>query len=862
MKRDRVFRDICLTSDALDPLIENDPKTAAEILLALLVEEPQEVDGFGGTSSKLDYFGINDVHGWYPPSFFRGPFLSLLRKDPSVGVDVVLRLVNFAASRAGDPVRNEGGTPYSVTIPFPDGPRVWTAHSNMYAWYRDFPPAPHAVVTALMALEKWLYEELDGGHSIESHLTRILSDATTCAFAGLLIAVAKKSQDLLVGHLKPLLCVPEFFSWDTRLSLDPGSHLMMASYRTPKPLIEPAKAFNELPHRSTPLLYITQTLCLNYVGLRERFAEVSAEWARRLAAIEPAETELKQEIERLIAQHDKSNYMLKDGPGGQFWDFHPPPHVRSVQEKKLAALEKSQLLLTFPMRARQALDRGELLSAGELSEYWQLTQTLTTLDLREVSDDFPTQREDGICGGIAVMVLLGRDFLRDHPEREQWCARYLTQITTNPPLPGDMDSPHSASNFHWDHFCAEALPVLWSEQQDSPALRSLIARVADVHHYNTAALLMHAAARVRDRLGDDFLRLQHLVLRLAAARWQLMMSRHDEGAPRHDDLKQWFEQASVSFVNRTLPPTLPEWSELANAPPWIGKRGRPGLDLELIARAFGWMPALAEARSETERAQWLQFWKHALSWTLRQIPPPRANERESSHMPYEADVWVLTRLATLTSELRSDENGEDIWRPVLGLGVYAHYWIEDFLQAWFFQVAEASLQPGFVATWKQMLEFAFSSSKWDLDQDGWFQLEELWCTIMGMNGINRSSWTAARQSVIVDMASYFQRWAQKCIRRPRCAIQFALFLQEPASAAIRPDGLSWLADVSETNKYFWRENGISDVLARLLEHTWRENQDDIRADAKAINAFKKLLKRLAELGNAIALELQNRIAGG
>jgi hypothetical protein len=58
-----------------------------------------------------------------------------------------------------------------------------------------------------MALEKWLYEQIDQEIDIQPYLSRILAESESMAFAGILLDIGKKNPGLFSGVLQPLLSV-------------------------------------------------------------------------------------------------------------------------------------------------------------------------------------------------------------------------------------------------------------------------------------------------------------------------------------------------------------------------------------------------------------------------------------------------------------------------------------------------------------------------------------------------------------------------------------------------------------------------------------------------------------------------------
>ena len=173
----------------------NDPNLSYEILLALLIEEPTPRDRYG---SKLnEYTGMTYVSGWFPPFFTRGPFYSFLHAHPGKGLDLIIRLVNFATERwAEDRVSEDREAPH-IEIELPAGRRKFVGDANVYYWHRDVGQVSHIIPSALMALEKWLYDAYDKEETKEkvvSFLNRILENGTSLAFIGLLISIGKKNR--------------------------------------------------------------------------------------------------------------------------------------------------------------------------------------------------------------------------------------------------------------------------------------------------------------------------------------------------------------------------------------------------------------------------------------------------------------------------------------------------------------------------------------------------------------------------------------------------------------------------------------------------------------------------------------------
>ena len=75
---DRAFQKICLTTDAMVPLIQADPETAAEVLLALLIQPPSTRGPFESRMLQGERLDVEDILDWRAPLYTNGPFLAFL----------------------------------------------------------------------------------------------------------------------------------------------------------------------------------------------------------------------------------------------------------------------------------------------------------------------------------------------------------------------------------------------------------------------------------------------------------------------------------------------------------------------------------------------------------------------------------------------------------------------------------------------------------------------------------------------------------------------------------------------------------------------------------------------------------------
>jgi hypothetical protein len=255
-KIDSKFQNVCLETGALYPLILSNPSLAREVLLALLIEEPIPPDPSEGDRHCEDNLETARVEVWeYKPPFYnRGPFLYFLENRPAEGLEVILRLVNFAKERWAARYIEQGHPVPEVSATLPNGKHRWIGDVVVYSWCMPHYCCPKPVAIVLMALEKWLYDRIDKGESIDSTINLILERSDCLAFAGLLSAVACKKSTLFQSVLRPLLLFSEFHEWEDFNQYNPERKRYRGNWsHEPQWSIDLAREWYTLSHRQNGL---------------------------------------------------------------------------------------------------------------------------------------------------------------------------------------------------------------------------------------------------------------------------------------------------------------------------------------------------------------------------------------------------------------------------------------------------------------------------------------------------------------------------------------------------------------------------------------------------------------------------------
>ena len=262
-----------------------------------VVEVAEDAFGFNRTpQAELDPYHrdrreIEEAFGlpaslrfdFFPPSAFHGPFWSLLRHHPDRGLDLILRLLNFAADAYGNRNNTWGfiEPPEPVTLNLPDG----TKHLQWGGWrlwgaYRSASNIPYMLQSALMALEKWLLEKAEVRDAdLSGLLTDLLRRSNNVAVTAVVASVATAHYTVAGKAAVSVLTNPAFFHWDRgRFVQDLGNANTTDSEMWPARDAEQAcydwerGESAKLPHRKQNLEYLA--VMLQSTQLREKVLQL------------------------------------------------------------------------------------------------------------------------------------------------------------------------------------------------------------------------------------------------------------------------------------------------------------------------------------------------------------------------------------------------------------------------------------------------------------------------------------------------------------------------------------------------------------------------------------------------------------
>ncbi|MEO1188069.1 MAG: hypothetical protein AAFW60_03275, partial [Pseudomonadota bacterium] len=828
------FREAAWTGNGLSGLISARPAIAAELILALCIEEPGYEDE---RDSPLGKPGLAYSRNTMPDSYFNGPFLTFLRSDSTAAIELILELVNFVTDRWVDQGLNrypEATAPH-ISLPI-DGEEVrWYGDWQVYGWYRGNSGSGCPVSCALMALEQWFYEQLAANEDPSIAIEAILSGSRSAAFAGVLCAIGKKQLVLFLGPLRPLFGDAKLIEADRVLvqnnNMTGYGSLLWAQHG--EIVLEALRAWHAMEHRLLDLRDIAQRLLMSSSDMQAFFSERIAIWGKE-----------GDVHEYLCAQLDIRNYTkTATDDGDELWEFSYP---EALQAKAVEGQRESQFalwLMNMPVQCQQLFEGDQGFATDQLEPIAKALQDLP--ESTPEPDPFVEQKKpDAILAGFGVFMRHHREWLQANPEFDTWGRAYIADFLNNPSTNGDLDSPVAINPAGWEAWVGRLAVLLLSEDPENERWRKAVAELVMARHYMTTGIVVQTAFTQREVLGDDFARLLNLAKLWSAV--ELLQKREtDTPSPRRrDQLVRAFTAATLPTnplslqriaaggqrfqIRQRIREYRPFGGEDTGAATERIRQGRvSGLNWMIVLQSLSWMPTVMVDGDDDVRTLIEHEFSDVANYCLS-IAPTDSDDNSDDRVASELVSWWLQRIATLSMEL-APEDAQKWWQPVVDLGIAAHYWVDSFVSGFFIcGVTEAESPEQFQQRWQPLIEYALNSPLWKKQGYRDYRRSRTMCDVMGLRSGASYVGDAAYTGVIASLRDHYEKWSALWLHDKESANALAAFLTRPSAKPLVPDAIIWLsAAVAEYDEYDWRENGLYSNLALALGRAWAEYRDDV-----------------------------------
>ena len=865
---DMDFRTACLKKNGLQPLMRARPELAAEILLALIIEDQPERE-YGSHRFEMA-LGLSYPKDAYPTAFWKSPFFVFLQLAPDIALDALIALVNFSTERwVTETMRGREGPPPGVTLQFEDGSKkAFPGRWQVFGWPQTNSMRDGSLFCALDALERWLTIQLDAGEDITAIVERLLRENNSAALASVLINVAKYRPSLLTGALAPLLTFPNLFYWDSiRVEQVADNFVGLNWIQGGQAIFDFARDWTLAPHRQQKFLDVVVELLLANDDVARRLKALVSTWTL------PGDPKKALEFKLFFAALDSANYRSATNPktGAEVRSFVCPDDVSLEVQSWQSEKAQPPTYLLLPDFCERRLQGGQTLTDEEAEYLYGLIKTCE-------ADTEEDEARKSTCklAAAATLVVLGGAWLAKTPEAQTHCLPIVRSAISGIPSTSGEIRKQPMSSMHSElKFAAYAVMHLWLAGGAGPEWEADVLRLLTSGDESALATVIGIAYANRNQLGPPWWRLLQAGVLWSGLIFLTPRPGDDEGAERA--WSGWLARLR-RFPLRNKDANLDslDFKRVASSCGRLefyrekrlytsGKqtlRGRPkrrlavSLDGHVLEVVFGWLihgAGTGDRPSDTRLA--LRIWDYDASCAKARAKTERNGEYD---LPTQTlGYGILPKLAALS--LAAPENEDRaVWEPVLAHGPAAHHALQEFICGLFQSIGEGDDTAAFERVWRAVAEYGLAA---DWSKPGlWFYGERLICDLLGF--ANEHSLARLAPGGALRMKDVYERWALAHLGRDEeCVTRFSHFLTTTFGGPLRLDGLRWIAAMlkAENPSDHWYREGTDNALVELVASALGSDAHALSKDAEARQALVEVAAVLAAKNIPEALTLQERI---
>jgi len=868
-KVDRDFRTACIKENGILPLMRAQPELAAEVLLALIIDDqPERGDGAGRFEMDL---GLAYAHDAYPTAFWKSAFFPFLQLAPETALTTLIALVNFCTERwVAESMEGRAGNAPGVTLQFADGScKMFSGGWPVFGWPQSNSTRNGNLFCALDALERWLTQRLDAHEDTTADIERIFREGDSVALVSVLLNVAKYQPSLLDGPLAALLTFPNLFSWDSARVEQIGFNFIGWNWiRGGQAMFDFARDWTLAPHRQRKFLDVVVELLLANDGIARRLQALLPTWTL------PENPKEALEFKLILAALDEANYQTATDPatGAESKQLVYPGDLCIEVQSWQTAHAPALAYLTVPTRCEQRLQSGRLLTDDEAAYLFRMLQEC---DPEAASEDVDVRAR---CRSAAAgtLVALGGAWLAENPKAQKHALEVVRAGVAAVASTGEEIRRWRMGSLRDElKFVAYAVTHLWLADVDrTQEWEAAVLRLLTSGDYRAAGVVVGVAYANREQLGTAWWRLLR-----AGVFWSGLILL----APHHGD-GDGVERAWQVWLARLR--RFPLRGSNATPDDLDFKRvvaGRERLDFQRRMRLYNAGDRTWRGKPEHERGGSLSdhFLEVLFNWLIEgdgtgdrdldtrlvlriwDYDATRAKARaEDKHGEYDLPSQnlgydTLLKLGALSIAAPEGE-GRAVWEPVLSHGPAAHYALQHFIYGLFQRLVKGDDPVAFERVWHAAVEYGLAA---DWSQPGlWFYGERLICDLLGF--WNEDALSRLNPGAALRMQDLYRRWATSHLARDEeCVTRFCHFLTTKFGAALRPDGLCWIAAVLKEHELStqWYREETGRALVELVATALSSDARALSQHAEARQALVEIAAALAAMNVPTALALQERI---
>ena len=867
---DMDFRTACIKENGIQSLMRARPELAAEVLLALIIEDQPERE-YGSARFDMD-LGLEYPEAAYPTAFWKSPFFPFFQLAPETALTSLIALVNFCTERwVAEVMKGRTGGAPGVTLQFADGSeKTFPGWWQVFGWPQSNDSMRNGnLFCALDASERWLTLRLDAGEGITPYTERIFREGNSAALVSVLLNVAKYRPSLLTGPLAALITFPNLFYWDSDRVKQVGYNFIGWSWlQGGQAMFDLARDWTLAPHRQQKFLDVVVKLLLADGDVARRLEALLPTWAL------PEDPKEALEFKLLCAALDRANYQTVTDPatGVETQGLVYPDELRLEVQSWQTDSAPTLAYLLVPDRCEQRLRGGQPLIDDEAAYLFDL--------LRECEAGAEGEDEDAKSkcrfAAAGTLVALGGAWLAQNPDAQKHALEVVRAGVAAVASTGEEIRGRRMGSLREElNFVAYAVMHLWLANGDGvQEWETAVLRLLTSGDTRATAVVVGVAYANREQLGTAWWRLLR-----AGLFWSgliLLAPHHGDGDDLERAWKVWL--ARLRRFPLRGPKATPDDLDFNRV-----VAGRKRLDFQRRMRLYNAGEQTWREKPKRERGGSLDghFLEVLFNWLIEgdgtgdrdldtrlalriwDYDATRAKAREKKkHGEYDLPSQnlgydILLKLGALSMAAPEGEV-RAVWEPVLSHGPAAHYALQHFIRGLFLRLGKGDDPVAFERVWRAAAEYGLAAN-WS--QPGlWFYGERLICDLLGFS--NEDALSRLNPGTALRMKDVYERWAATHLARDEeCITRFCHFLTANFGAPLRFDGLRWLAAMLKEREPSgrWYREGTGDALVELVAVALSSDAQALSQDAHARLALVEIAAALAAMHIPTALALQERI---
>jgi hypothetical protein len=848
------------------PLVDHLAAEYVTFALRALIEDPEE-DSY----DPMGDFGIGGKFDYFPPAHGQGPFLRLLRTNEEEGLRLVHGLTNAATrtwQRHEQAGRNLGAArnPLPITIRLPAGPQEFWGDEAVYCWHRHTSVGPDAVISALMALEVWMEEQLELGRPGGELIGKVLAGSESVAVVAVCVGVSLAFPDSCLAAVLPLLANPRVWRMDIhRFHKDREGPPIL-----PDPLGKYEFAYQQLRERNRCPQRRMEVRDLIHLGLfsddpavQAKFREAFRDFGNDLAFEYEGESDsedavraLREEVEGYREFLRAENYHEQQTDDGPVRVFRSPRAPSAADVERLTVAVHFNAWIQLDAWADQVQKSASSPGEADLERVVRAARSFHREgDFSEQPRRGPgmdSTRQQSIAAVAAAVACKAWPWALEYGYAE-WCQRVLLAAARCPRDSNGLWDRRTV--FHLDHKLAAArgLTALVAQGVDDPEVRgTILGLVLDTQMQVVRALF----AGLRDVWGKDEC-LCHNCLSLALT---FAVVSRDRVVPGHGPLLNeagdaWLRGEWERHVAQLEAGVVPPLPKLVISDDVL-------FFWDLAAAALHALP-LAELVQDPElRTGLIGMLDSLLAWTISRWEKKRGR---ASDVPIDWTNFFMGWIASLARHLTPDEidchilsavRSSDSALPGVAAGLLygcLQYLIGSLepptpeAERTWEQVCGLVLDAGGLARYVDghylPIEWGSAVTRIVFVTSGLYLYDPEWCH-------------APRFSRVID------RWVNVIGTNHTAYAALLTMLKNTGSRFSVGTVLGWMERTASRSKdlaALWRAHDNGQRTAEVLHSMWERSRAELRADSAAFGQFALLIDRLATHGVTLASVIQKQL---